>query len=287
MLLSMTGQGAAELGNDQLSVTIELRSVNSRFLKVNFGNQDTMSFMVPQMEARIRERIRRGTINTYVRLEQLDKSNQYRLETDVLQAYAAQLQKVDAQPDLSALLALPGVVSEIRPDAQQDAILPLALQALDSALAALNLMRQQEGQNMAEELLTHCQRLETLCEQIRVQSPQVVEQYAARLEDRINQLLQKSGMEIERREILREIGVFADRCDIAEEIVRLTSHINQFRSVIGAETSDGRKLDFLTQELLRETNTIGSKASDAQIAECVVEMKTVIERIRELVQNVE
>ena len=140
---------------------------------------------------------------------------------------------------------------------------------------------------MAADLLANGRSIAAHLEEIEKRAPLVVTAYRERLTDRINRLLQEYGVSIQAADVVREVGLFADRSDIAEEIVRLRSHLDQFAAVVGAEESNGRKLEFVVQEMLREANTIGSKANDADIARHVVEIKTAIERMREMVQNVE
>ena len=155
------------------------------------------------------------------------------------------------------------------------------------ALEQFNHMRMTEGEALANDLDNQLQKLTILIQSIRERAPAVVLNYSERLTDKLNQLLEKHAVTLSDADLTREIGVFADRCDITEEVVRLDSHISQFLEVMNGNTSQGRKLDFITQELFREINTIGSKANDASIASYVVEAKTVIERIREQVQNIE
>ena len=148
-------------------------------------------------------------------------------------------------------------------------------------------MRAQEGRVMLQDLEQNCDAIVDASHEIQKLAPRVVENYSKKLTDRINQMLKAYEVSISPSDVVREVGMFAERVDISEEIVRLGSHIKQFREVMSSAESNGRKLDFLTQELLRETNTIGSKANDSEIAARVVEIKTCIERIREMVQNVE
>ena len=164
---------------------------------------------------------------------------------------------------------------------------PLIEQALEEALANLEQMRQQEGRAMQRDLRANCQTVLDELDQIAARAPAVGDAYQTRLTERLNKLLADFGTRIEAADVIREVGMFAERCDISEEIVRLRSHIDQFRSILEASDASGRKLDFLTQEMFRETNTIGAKANDAEIARHVVEIKASIERIREMVQNVE
>jgi len=164
---------------------------------------------------------------------------------------------------------------------------PLVQETLTAAVNSLDRMRREEGAAMAHDLSQNCQQIASELTHIERRAPVVVDAYRTRLTDKLNSLLKEYGTEIQPADVVREIGIFADRSDIAEETVRLRSHLEQFQSTLQAAESNGRKLDFLTQEMFRETNTIGSKANDAEIAGHVIEMKTVIERIREMVQNVE
>ena len=171
------------------------------------------------------------------------------------------------------------------PDPEND--WPMIEAALNGAIDEFQAMRSREGESMKIDLLSNCNRIKERLEIIEQRSPAVVDSYAKRLVERINKMLTELEVSVEKSDVVREVGIFADRCDISEEVVRLNSHIEQFESITNATESNGRKLDFLTQELLREANTIGSKANDAEIAKQVVEIKTVIERIREMVQNIE
>ena len=163
----------------------------------------------------------------------------------------------------------------------------LILKTVEDALVQFNQMRTSEGDALSSDFNVQLERLVDLIVEIRERAPIVVQRYSDRLTEKLNQLLQQHKVTLTDSDLAREIGIFADRCDITEELVRLDSHLNQFREVMQSEQSEGRKLDFNTQDLFREINTIGSKANDATIATCVVESKTVVERIREQVQNIE
>ncbi len=287
----MTGQGQGQAKSERFTVSVELRAINSRFLKINFNGADAYGALISELESQIRDQIKRGTVNVHIRTDDHRGAGSYRLNEKVLRGYKQQLDATfDELPAdaLNFLLALPGVVEESdESDNGGEELAAVAKEALGSALATLNGMRGKEGESMATELLENCREIGKVADQIKTRAPVVVEAYADRLQDRINQMLAKMDAEIDRKDIVREIGIFSDRCDINEELVRLESHLEQFEQIIGGATSEGRKLDFLTQELLRETNTIGSKSNDAEIAGHVVQIKTMIERIREMVQNVE
>jgi uncharacterized protein (TIGR00255 family) len=212
----------------------------------------------------------------------------------VLKGYLKQLEAVVGKPvdgataQVAPLLTLPGVVRE--PHAELDEIesqWPKIEAVVSAALVHLAQMRTDEGRRMAADLQLNARVIATHLAKVESRAPQVVDAYRGRLQERLKKLLSEVGMGAEPADIVREVGLFAERTDISEEIVRLKSHLLELDAVMAAEESQGRKLDFLTQELFRETNTIGSKANDAEIARDVIEMKTAIERMREMIQNVE
>jgi uncharacterized protein (TIGR00255 family) len=189
---------------------------------------------------------------------------------------------------LDALLLLPGALQEReRNSLDVDQHWTVIEAALRAALTGLREMRFAEGQAMAAELHTHCEEMGRLADQIAARAPHVAESYQQRLTEKLNGLLTQHGMHVQPGDVVREVGIFADRADVSEEIVRLRSHVQQFDAATRREDGAGRRLDFLVQELLREANTIGSKANDATISQLVVQMKTCIERMREMVQNIE
>lgn len=289
MLLSMTGHGQALVQGDSAQVLAEVRSVNNRFLKLNIiGDLD--SAQLSELESLVKQFLNRGAVNLRLKVELLDGTYNFRLDQTAIKAYAQQLRAIlgpDQPIDLNALLQLPGAVEESSQINQSSAAWPLIQQAARQALENLTEMRREEGQFMERDLAANCEIIEQTANQIEKLAPQVIETYSRKITDRINQMLSKFEVSVEPQEVIREVGIFAERVDISEEIVRLNSHVGQFRGILNGTSSDGRKLDFLTQEMLRETNTIGSKANDAAIASQVIEIKTAIERIREMVQNVE
>lgn len=289
MLLSMTGQGAATAFDDNATVTVEIRAVNNRHLKVNLRAPDSLISSESAFEKLIRQNVGRGTVNVSIKLEKTTRKDDFTLDLELIQSYRQQLKIDDGDnQSLDALLSLPGVViSRSQSNKVDDATVILVCETLQQALQQFNQMREIEGASMAEDLLAQLEELNSRLQTIRELAPSVINKYSQRLTDKLNGLLEKHNLTISDSDVTREIGIFADRCDITEEVVRLDSHISQFRSVVRGQTSQGRKLDFITQELFREINTIGSKANDTEIANTVVECKTIIERIREQVQNIE
>ncbi len=293
-MLSMTGFGDAQRQSDTLTVRIEVRSVNNRHLKLSCRLPDGYAGLEGPLEAVVREYVRRGSVQLNLQIERATREEDYQIDESLLAHFYRQLSELSAQLHaideirLTDLLQLPGVVRETQPqstDTQGE--WPLVEATLRDALQRLNAMRQQEGQALAADLRENCAAIDQALDLIAQRAPEIVKAYEGRLLDRINQLLAEHDLATEPAAVIREVGVFADRVDISEEIVRLRSHLKQFDAIMEAETSAGRKLDFLIQELLRETNTIGSKGNDAQIARHVVEVKASIERLREMIQNVE
>jgi uncharacterized protein (TIGR00255 family) len=222
-----------------------------------------------------------------------DAHSAYTIDHAALREYWAHVRKVADEmhlpppSDLSTLLPLPGVIVESNAALLDPSEWPVVCEVLNAALDRLNEFRFREGDSMAAELSQLCGQIEAAAEQIAVRAPQVVDEYRRRLHERVNEWLREAGAALSPADLIREVGLFADRSDINEELTRLRSHLQQFRSLIDGTESTGRTMEFLCQELNREINTIGSKANDVEIARRVVDTKGAIERIREIVQNVE
>jgi len=294
VLLSMTGHGEAHSTHGGVAATVEIRTVNNRYLKVSLRISEGYGSLEPQLEALLRQHLRRGTLQVNVRIVREVSADDYRLNEAVLIGYRRQLEKIggaaggDVPIHWESLLSLPGVVAE---DGLQHldapATWPLIETTTLAALENLACMRSTEGAAMLTELRRDCQTIAGEVEQIRQRAPLVIEAYRDRLLERVNKLLQEHQVRLEAADIVREVAILADRSDIAEELARLRSHLEQFLAIADGPESNGRKLEFLIQELLREANTIGSKANDADISRRVIEIKAAIERMREMVQNVE
>lgn len=287
MLLSMTGHGHGTARNEQAAVAVEIRAVNNRFLKTTVHGEIGAELQA-LIEDEVRAVVKRGTVTVRLRVERHDPE-QYKLNEAAIAAYLDQLRRLQHQGDVpvAAILGLPGVVHEPEFNREDEQLSQLVRAAVGQALRELQLMRTREGHTMLQNLNANLQQFRSWLEQVERLAPRVVENFAQRVRDRIQTLLAKYEISSQPADIIREVGLFAERSDIAEETVRLRSHLLQFDSTTAEKESNGRRLDFLIQEFLRETNTIGSKALDAEISNCVVEMKTIIERIREMVQNVE
>lgn len=289
MLLSMTGQGEGGCERSGIAVVVELRTVNNRYLKLHIRGGEGYANLERQIESTIKEQVKRGTVNVSLRIQRQSSADDYQLNRVVLQSYVDQLSSINAEPPaLATLLTLPGVVQEkIEAGSDGEENWPIVKEALDAALAELTKMRTEEGSAMKVDLADQCQVIEAELAAVAKLAPTVAESYRERLAERLQQTLERHEIEVDPSAVLREAAIFAERCDISEEVVRLNSHVDQFNEIMNGEESNGRKLEFLTQEMFRETNTIGSKANDADIARRVIEIKAAIERMREMIQNVE
>lgn len=293
MLLSMTGFGIAQRHADDLDTEVEVRAINNRYFKLNLRMSDGLNALEPQVEAIVREALKRGTVQVNIRTARRSKLDDYRLNTVALDSYRKQLELLTQEWglvqafSLDALLPLPGVVDEAsrRSTPQED--WPHIEATLREALAQVADMRLREGEAMGRDLSTNLAEIRKNLAVIESRAPNVLQEYRQRITDRVNQHLAGMDARLTEADLAREIAIFSDRSDIGEEIVRLRSHLEQFEQSMQMAEAAGRKLDFITQEMFRETNTIGSKANDSQIAMAVVEIKGAIERIREMVQNVE
>jgi len=293
VLLSMTGFGEAHGQENGVDISVELRTINSRYFKLNIRGPEGVNSLETRIESALRKHIKRGSIQLTMRIGRESTSDDYRINRQVLLSYQQQLAEMSGASEvtslrLDTLLALPGVIDEPDNNSEQFmATWPLIESTLQEALTRLSSMRAEEGKAMAQDLAANCQIIEQQIDIISGLTDRVVDHYRSRLTERMKKLLSEYDITIEAGDVVREVGLFAERCDISEELVRLRSHLDQFRELLSSGEGVGRKLEFLTQEMFRETNTIGSKANDAEIAKHVIEVKAAIERMREMIQNVE
>ncbi|MGI5865679.1 MAG: YicC/YloC family endoribonuclease [Myxococcales bacterium] len=292
MIHSMTGFGAGRASVGGSEVSIEIRSVNHKYAEVKARLPPELAALEAELVKRIKERLQRGAIEISIRRSSVGRSALLpRVDLELAREYVAALDELGRQLSLERNLGLAelaqveGVVSlEPRPIELEDARQALA-SAVDQALASLVAMRAREGAALAEDMLARLAVVRAKAARIGELAPQSVEQYRARLEQRIAEL--SRGIQVDPQRLAQEVALFADRVDIAEELTRLASHLDQFERLVQGAGPAGRRMDFVVQELNREVNTIGSKSQSAEVAQLVVELKAEIERIREQVQNVE
>lgn len=293
MLRSMTGFGAAQAEIKSVSFSVEIRSVNNRYYKLTTKLPDIWASAETEIEKRIRKVLTRGSVTVNVRMKVASDQAACQINTKVLAGYLDQLKllQTEADPtmriDLASLLQLPGVCEPLDRESLCKDTYGGLMELIDQAIAALNEMRKTEGAALRSDLLGHCDTIERELNKISARAGQVVLEYHDRLRDRVQELLAAARLELDSDTLAREVAIYAERCDIAEEINRLTGHIEQFRLVADDPEPAGRKLDFIAQEMLRETNTIGSKSNDAEIMRAVLEIKTAVDRIKEQSANAE
>ncbi|MDB5392049.1 MAG: hypothetical protein JWM11_7695 [Planctomycetaceae bacterium] len=290
----MTGFGEARRQTENLSVSVEVRTVNNRYLKVAIRCPDAYATLEGEIEKIVREKISRGTVTVGIRVEHAISSQENPLNETVLENYVSRLKSfadrlnLSHEPDLNVLVTLPGVVTDDSRRAHDaDAEWPIIQDVIRQGLEKLQKFRQDEGQAMQNELQLNGRIIEAQLVQVTDMAPQVVSEYRSKLLERVRQVLTESAVNVTESDMIREVSIHADRTDINEEIKRLRCHLEQFQTFIDEKEPTGRKLDFLSQEMFREVNTIGSKANNVPIAHCVVEMKAAVEKIREILQNVE
>jgi len=287
---SMTGYGRHRVCRDGREMTLELKAVNHRFLDISFRLPKNLSFLEDALRARINQSdLRRGHLDVFVTYQNTrTDAREVRIDAALLEAFNAAMKDVKKplepykRASAAEILTLSGALSVSQADEDVEAVTALALEAFDQALAALTEMRTREGAHLAQDLLHNLEELAALREQIAQRAPSVPEEFRKRLEAR---LAEWQVSEADPQRVAQEVAIMADRCAIDEELSRLEGHIAQFTDSVKNGAEVGRKLDFLLQEMNREVNTTGSKASDAQITQCVVDAKCIIEKLREQVQN--
>ncbi|MBQ9813815.1 MAG: YicC family protein [Thermoguttaceae bacterium] len=297
MLISMTGFGSASTRENGFLISSEIKTVNNRFLKTTIKLPEGFASLETKIDALLHSQIARGSVNFSLKLDRDSSETDVKINVDVLKSYITALKEFDANnPDCRLetgttvdFLRLPGVICDR--SAEQEDLPEILWGAIErnvgAALEKLQQMRSAEGASTAAYLSDNIGLLRASIGEIKALAPAEVESYRERLTERVSKILAENGATLDPSDIIREIAIFTDKADISEEISRFYSHLDQFDATMASEATCGKKLDFLTQEMFRETNTIGSKANSPGVLQRVVEMKSTIERIREMVQNVE
>ncbi len=290
---SMTGFGRGADSGENFAVSVEIKTVNNRYLDLNLRLANELQSLEANLKRLISTRLSRGRIDVFINFE---KSSEvvYELNRPLIAGYLSALKKMQnefsltGEPDMNYIARLPNALLTKSEDLP-DYFIKGVENACSIALDELEKMREIEGKSMADELNFRLSAIENLLPKIEAESENVAEEYRQRLLKRIEKLLSKSESEIEldQARLAQEVAYLADRCDISEEITRLKSHIEQFRAIMNEEKEVGKRLDFLTQELNREANTIASKTNNLTVKEAALTIKSDVEKIREQVQNVE
>ena len=295
MIKSMTGYGRAEQSSPEMDVTVELKSVNHRYLEFSARTPRNYSFLEERLKNYLQQRVSRGKLDVYVSIdmgEEADRSGvTVELNRPLADAYAKALTQLADAYGLSAeaLLAripqYPDVFSVRKQALDEETVWTAVEPAAAAALEAFVRMRETEGAKMREDLLERLDAVVRQVEYVEARSPDTVKTYRERIEQKVRELI--GDAQVDEQRLLTETAIFADKVAVAEETVRLRSHMEQMKQLLDSGEPVGRKLDFLVQEMNREANTIGSKAQDVEITRAVVEIKSEIEKIREQIQNIE
>lgn len=294
MIKSMTGFGRSEYTDGKRNITVEIKSVNHRYSDISIKMPRRYGFAEDKVKNAVKERIRRGKVDVSIMVENITENDvNIKLNTMIAKQYYENLLElrkefsVEGDITLQFLAGLPDVMKAIPDVEDEEEITKAILIPVAEAAANLEKMRAVEGEKLAEDLIAKGRNIRSILDKIAERAPQVSIDYTARLRERITELIGGS-IEVPEDRILVEAAIFADKCAIDEEITRLGSHLIQLENIVTKSTQpDGKKLDFLVQEMNREANTIGSKANDITITGYMLEIKSEIEKIREQVQNIE
>ncbi len=291
MIKSMTGYGKGSISENSRNYQIEIKSVNHRYLDISVKMPRTLSYLEEDIKKLISEKVKRGKIDVFITFENNSaEGKDIKINTEIAKIYINELKKLAEQEKISSNIEVteiskyPDVLS-IQNTQDDEQIKRELLKATNLAVEKLVEMRQTEGNRMAEDINKRIQYIKEKIEKISALSTGLIEEYVVKLETRIKEILK--NQDIDESRLAQEVVIYADKCSIEEEVTRLKSHISQFEKLLYSEEAIGKKLDFIIQEMNRETNTIGSKANNLEITNGVIDIKTEIENIREQVQNIE
>ncbi len=291
MIKSMTGYGKANLSKEQREYQIEIKSVNHRYLDISVKMPRQLSYLEETIKKEIMSKVKRGKIDVFVTFENNSlEGKEIKINEELAKAYVKELKKLAEEENLLADIQVNDIakypdVLKIQNNQEDEKIKLEVLEVVGKATENLVQMRKTEGSKLAEDLNQRLDNLKVKIEDISKLSTGLIEEYVVKLEERIKEILK--NQEIDQTRLAQEVVIYADKCSIEEEVTRLRSHIAQFKTLLDSDEAIGKKLDFIIQEMNRETNTIGSKANNLNITNNVIDMKTEIENIREQVQNIE
>ena len=293
MLISMTGFGRAECQDGDYSYKAEIRSVNNRFIEINTRLPKAFLDLELPLKKLVKSHCARGSINVTITLANANGNPgdwEIKPNLPLASQYVEALKEIQTSLGLEDKVNIDSIIGlrdiiKVEPVTIDPAKESLLLNIAESALASLQKMREEEGKYLQNDLSERIDTIEKHAEQIKTRQPEIIQEYKARLKEKIKLL--NDGIEIDESRLAQETAILADRCDITEEITRFVSHLKQFRKLFESTEPMGRKLEFITQEINREVNTMGSKSSDIQVANLVIEIKSALEKIREQLQNIE
>lgn len=292
MIKSMTGYGSGERIGCDKKFTVEIRSVNHRYSDINVKTPRSYAFAEDAMRKALAKFVSRGKVDVFLSVEGINgDSGEVFVNMDIAGGYFAALEKlretfsISSPVTLQELARFSDIFTLQRAEEDTEAITALIREATEAAAEAFAAMREREGKQLFADLSEQTNSMEALVDQLEERTPKIVSEYAARLEARIREIL--DAVPVDEGRLLNEVAVFADKVNVNEELIRLRSHILQMREFLQAKEPIGRKMDFLIQEMNREINTVGSKSNDLEVARLVIDIKAIIEKLREQIQNVE
>jgi len=294
VLKSMTGFGRGEYIDSNYRIVVEIKAVNHRYNEIVIRMPKTLGSLEDRIRRTIANTILRGRVDAFITVDEYgEKKKAVRVDKELAMAYHNAMRELAGILGMSVadniyhLSKYPEVLKLEEVTEDVECLWPKLLAAIESALGNLMKMREAEGTNIEQDLLARVDKLQTYVATVEERAPQILVEYREKLLSRMRELLGAVGAEPDETRLLQETAIFADRTNFTEEIVRLKSHLAQFHTTVKSSEAVGRKLDFIVQEINRETNTIASKANDSNIANVVVEIKSEIEKVREQIQNIE
>lgn len=291
MIKSMTGYGKANLSEKAREYQVEIKSVNHRYLDISVKMPRILSYLEEEVKKEIASQVKRGKIDVFISFENNStEGKEIKINTEIAKIYIDELKKLAKQEEISANIEVTDIskfpdVLSIQNNQEDETIQNELLQTVRKATQKLVQMREVEGSKIAEDLLIRIKTIQEKVKEISSLSTGLIEEYVVKLEGRIKEILK--NQEVDEARLAQEVVIYADKCSVEEEVTRLKSHISQFEKLLNSEEAIGKKLDFIIQEMNRETNTIGSKANNLEITNDVIDVKTELENIREQIQNIE
>lgn len=293
MAISMTGFGRGEYKNDNYHFIVECRTINHKYVDINVRLPRKISFLEDKIRNIVKDYVKRGRVDLYIKLDLIGSEDvNLKFDEKLASQYVNILNNIKSTFDLNDditvmnIAKFPDIIKCEEKEEDVDLLWEMLKLALEESLKNLKEMRCEEGIKLSNDIDTRCDLLKDYIEDIEKYSYNVVNEYKEKLNSRIAEILENPSL-IDENRLAQEVAIYADKCSITEEIVRFKSHITQLKKAIHKDESIGRKIDFLIQEMNRETNTIGSKSSDLNITNLVVEIKSELEKIREQIQNIE
>ena len=291
MIKSMTGYGRANVSKNEREYQIEIKSVNHRYLDISVKMPRQISYLEETIKKEISSKVKRGKIDVFVTFENNSlEGKEIKINTELAKAYIDELKKLAEKENILADIQVTEItkypdVLNIQNSQDDETIKEEVIETIKNATESLVQMREVEGTKISEDLTERLDKIQVKVNEISKLSTGLIQEYVVKLEERIKEILK--NQEIDKSRLAQEVVIYADKCSIEEEVTRLNSHISQFKTLLNSNEAIGKKLDFIVQEMNRETNTIGSKANNLEITNRVVDIKTILEDVREQIQNIE